>query len=302
MDLYTIMKDFAGSDDPAKGAEINDGDIINGFPTQNVMLPVDSTLVRKNGTVNANDPIVDAVRFKISKNYIYKNDAAILNIIAANKWKRPICFTSPYGELGFDRYLRQDGLTYRLVPIDNGGATQVNADWIVETMLNKYSFGNAQTPGVYYDEENRRHLNSIRLAFAQAAGSLADMGRKEDAKKLLNRCDSMLNTANLPYGMPGRYQQHNQISMQMVYASYRAGENKLAEKISGQLKKDMEQQQAYFMSLPEKYQNSLTPEMERIDNFLKGLMQMEQQFKMMNQNIPEPAPVKVVPQTDTAKP
>jgi hypothetical protein len=64
----------------------------------------------------------------------------------------------------------------------------------------------------------------------------------------------------------------------------------------------MEQQQAYFMSLPEKYQGSLVPEMERIDNFLKGLFQMEQQFKMMSQNVPAPAPVKVVPQTDTAKP
>ncbi len=302
MDLYTVMKDYAGSDDPAKGAEINDGDIINGFPTQNVMVPVDSALVRKNGTVNANDRVVDAVRFKISKNYIYKNDAAILNIIAANKWKRPICFTSPYGELGFDRYLRQDGLTYRLVPIDNGGATQVNADWILETMLNKYSFGNAQTPGVYFDEENRRHLNSIRLAFAQAAGSLAEMDRKEDAKKLLHRCDSMLNVANIPYAMPGRYQQHNQISMQMVYASYRAGDNKLAEKISGMLKKDMEQQIAYYNTLSEKFQGSLAPEMERIDNFLKGLGQMEQQFKMMSQVVPATAPVQVAPTTDTAKP
>ena len=45
--------------------------------------------------------------------------ALYLNIIAANKWKRPIYFTSPYGELGFQQYLRTDGLTYRLVPVKN---------------------------------------------------------------------------------------------------------------------------------------------------------------------------------------
>jgi hypothetical protein len=302
MDLYTMMKDYAGSNDPAKGAEINDGEVINGFPTQNVMIPVDSSFVRKNGTVNANDPVLDAVRFKISKNYIYKNDAAILNIIAANKWKRPICFTSPYGELGFDRYLRQEGMTYRLVPIDNGGATQVNGDWVVKTMLNNYRFGNVQTPGVYFDEENRRHLNSIRLAFAQAAGSLAEIGRKDDAIKLLNRIDSVMNSNNLPYAMPSRYQQHNQISMQMVYACYRAGETKLAEKVSALLKKDMEQQIAYIQGLSDKFQQSLAPDLERIDSFLKGLIQLEQQFKMIKQEIPAPAQVVNQAQTDTAKP
>ena len=50
---------------------------------------------------------------------IFKNDAAILNIIAANKWKRPIYFTNAGAELGFDQYLRRDGLSYRLAPVKN---------------------------------------------------------------------------------------------------------------------------------------------------------------------------------------
>ncbi len=42
-----------------------------------------------------------------------KNDLAVMNVIAANKWKRPIYFTSPFSELGFSQYLRADGLSYR---------------------------------------------------------------------------------------------------------------------------------------------------------------------------------------------
>ena len=53
------------------------------------------------------------------KNALFKNDLAILNIIAANKWKRPIYFTMPYNKLGFDNYLRRDGMAYRLVPVEN---------------------------------------------------------------------------------------------------------------------------------------------------------------------------------------
>lgn len=301
MDLYTMMKDYAGSDDAAKGAVVNDEQTINGFPTQNVMIPVDSNLVRSNGTVNSNDQVVDAVRFKIEKNYIYKNDAAILNIIAANKWKRPIYFTSPYGELGFERYLRQDGMTYRLVPIDNGGRMSVNEPWVMDKMLNKFSFGNCQQGGVFYDEENRRHLNSIRLAYAQSAGALAEMGKTEEARKLLRYCDSNLSNANHPYGMVSRFQQHNQISMQMLYASYRANDTMLIEKIKKALQKDMEQQLAYFEALPDKLRENLSAEFDRNNNLLNGIAQMDQQFNMVN-SIQQPQTVQSKATTDTAKP
>jgi hypothetical protein len=299
MDLYTMMKDYAGSDDPSKGAVINDGDMINTFPSQNVSVPVDAAFVKQNGTVNANDAIVDTLRFKIDKNYLYKNDAAILNIIAANKWKRPIYFTSPYDELGFQKYLRQDGMTYRLVPIENGG---VNQDWVMDKMINKYASGSAEKKSVYFDEENRRHLNSIRLAYAQAAGALADAGRKDDAKKLLNKCDKMMNQDNIPYGMPGRYQQHNQISMQLLYASYRSGDTVLIKRIEGSLKKDMEQQAAYYQSLPDNKREALSSEEEKNSGLLKGILQMEQQFKMMNAAAQAPQPVENTATTDTAKP
>ena len=312
MDLYTMMKDYAGSDDPAKGAILNEDGVLNTFPSQLVSVPVDLNLVKQNGTVNANDPVVDSLRFKVDKNYIYKNDAAILNIIAANKWKRPIYFTSPYDELGFQRYLRQDGMTYRLVPIDNGG---VNQDWVVKNMLDKEKFasGNAQTKGVYFDEENRRHLNSIRLAYAQSAGALADAGRKEDARKLLNRCDSMMNQENIPYGMAGRYQQHNQISMQMLYSSYKAGDTALISKIENSLTKDMQQQAAYYQGLSDGKREAMISEEEKNDGLLKGISQIHEEFKrreeqekMMNQmkdtSYSYPQIKKMVSKTDTAKP
>ena len=39
------------------------------------------------GIVNKEDKIVPQLSFSINKNYLYKNDAAILNMIAANAWK-----------------------------------------------------------------------------------------------------------------------------------------------------------------------------------------------------------------------
>jgi hypothetical protein len=276
MDLYSMMKDWAGSDDPSKTETGRDGSTLNVFPSKKVSIPVDINLVKQNGTVNANDSVVASLQFEIPKSVMYKNDAAILNIIAANKWKRPIYFTSPYQELGFQNYLRQDGLTYRLVPVAN---SEVNHDWIKDKLMNKFAFGNADKPGVYFDEENRRHLNSIRLAYAQAASSLADAGKKEEAAQLLNKCDKMMLQENFAYGMVSRNQQHNQISLQFLYAAYKAGDTTLAEKVNKLLRKDMDQQSVYYESLSENKRYALSLEEDRNNNLLKGLMGLEQQYK-----------------------
>jgi hypothetical protein len=229
---------------------------------------------------------------------LYKNDAAILNIIAANKWKRPIYFTSPYDELGFEKNLRQEGLTYRLVPVEN---PQVNKEWVSDKMLNKFAFGNVENKSVFFDEENRRHINSIRLAYAQVARSLAEAGNKEEAKKLLAKCDKVLSDENYPYGMVGRYQQHNQISMQFLVAAYLADDKQLADKVEKSIKKDMEQQSAYYNSLSDNKRDAMTYEEERNEGLLRNLMGMSQQFKNMSDKLNVPKEAQKA-STDTAKP
>ncbi len=275
MDLFTMMKDWAGSDDPAKTEMGRDGSTLNVFPSKKVSIPVDINLVKQNGTVNANDTVLSAIQFEIPKNVLYKNDAAILNIIAANKWKRPIYFTSPYGDLGFQNYLRQDGLTYRLVPVAN---SEVNQDWVKDKLMNKFVFGSADKPGVYFDEENRRHLNTIRLAYAQSALNFAEKGRAEEAKQMLNKADKMMLQENYPYGMPSRNQQHNQIALQFAFAAYRAGDAALAAKVTKALRRDMEQQKAYYESLNENKRYALSMEEERNNNLLRALMGLEQEY------------------------
>ncbi|MBS1761990.1 MAG: DUF2723 domain-containing protein [Bacteroidetes bacterium] len=280
MNLYTMMKDYAGSDDPSKMEQGRDGSYLNIYPSKKVFIPVDYSKVLKNGTVNANDSVVTEMKFEIPRNTLYKNDAAILNIIAANNWERPIYFTSPYGDLGFGQYLRQDGMTYRLVPVLN---SEVNLDWAFDKMMNKFRFGNADKPGVYFDEENRRHLNGIRLAFAQVSSALSDANRMDEARKILEKCDKMMNSENFSYGMVSRNQQHNQVALQFLYAAYRAEDEALIKKVTSQLKKDILQQQLYYQSLSEVRRDNLSNEEARNEKLLEGINGLEQQFKAMKE-------------------
>jgi len=274
MDLLTMMKDYAGSDDPSRMYQ-NGNDFLNIFPTKNVEVPVDTNLVRQNGTVNPEDTVLSEIDFTIPKNALMKNESAILNIIAANKWKRPIYFTSPYDELGFQNYLRTDGLTYRLVPVRNG---EVNRKWAYDVMMNKFVFGNANVSGVYFDEENRRHLNTIRMQYAQVANNLAGNGKLDEAKQLLERCDKNMLQQNFPYGLASRAQQQDQISGQFLLAAYRAGDTTLAKKVSDALRTDLEQQVMYFNSLDNNKQQALAYDNQIVQQLLQQVQGMEQFF------------------------
>jgi hypothetical protein len=271
-DLYDLMKNYVGSDDPAKMEDRGGGDALNTYPVKKVSVPVDKALVLKNGTVNATDSVVSEVRFDIPKGAMVKNDLALLNIIAANKWKRPIYFTNPTAELGFDQYIRRDGLSFRLVPVEN---SRVNTDWMLDRAMHKFAFGNADKPGVYFDEENRRHLNTIRTAYAELAMDLAAKNRKEEAKQVLERADKMLNKENFDYGMTSRGNMHNRNSLLFLEACYMAGDSALAKKVSASVKNDLNQQIRYYNSLSGSMAEGMSEEKRAAESYIKTMEQMQ---------------------------
>ncbi|MGN6352557.1 MAG: glycosyltransferase family 117 protein [Parafilimonas sp.] len=299
-DLYQMMKDYVGSDVSLVGAQ--NGNRYNTFPVHKVALPVDKQLVLNNGTVNKTDSVVDAVRFSIPKNNLYKNDLAILCVIAANKWQRPIYFTMPYGELGFSNYIRRDGLSYRLVPVEGSG---VNTNWTYNVVMNKFAFGGANIPGVYFDEENRRHLNTIRKAEVDLAFDLIEKGKKDSAKAVLQKVDKNMLQQNFPYGMVSRGNDHNQLSLAVMQAAYMADDKALAEKIATSVKTDLQQQLKYYNSLSGWQANGLAYEKQGAQELLDRLSQVQQ--ALGGGNLPQ-APEEggelkpAADSTDTAKP
>ncbi len=248
-DLHQILKNVVGSDDPKFMVQAQSGESLNVFPVKKVSVPVDTSLVRQNKTVSPQDSVVSTLVLDIKKTYLFKNDLAVLAIIAANNWKRPIYFTSlqEIDDLGLAPYVRMEGLSYRLVPVRN---SEVNMEESYKKMMDKFGYGNAHLKGVYFDEENRRHLNSIRSSHAIAAMSLVEAGKLDSAKKLLHKYDDNVDSANVPYGFTSnRGNMHNRISMSFLLAAYRAGDLTLARKVATSVKKDLEEQMRYYRTL-----------------------------------------------------
>lgn len=270
-DLYQVMKEVLGKpriDDETK-RDVGYGS----FPVSKFKVPVNIEQAKKNGLFNASDSALSEMMFEIPQNKLsgglVKSDFIILNIIAsnaANGWKRPIYFTSPFGELGFSQYLRKDGLSYRLVPVANKfpqqnwivdqalrqvkmGGTQIrdnNTDFMYNNLMTKFEFGGANKKEVYFDEENRRHILNIRALYAEAAGNMADAGKKDEAQKLIDKVEAGISPQNLPYAMTSRYNGHNQTGLIYLEACYKAGKTELAEKIRLAVRSELEQQQKYY--------------------------------------------------------
>lgn len=237
-DLYDVMKNVLGQ-----------GDNISTFPVKKFKVPVDTALVRKNGTVNADDVLKGDMLFEVPENDLTRDQLIILNIIASNGWKRPIYFTSTQIGMGLDQFLRKDGITLRLVPFPARGS--VNTDWMYNVLMTKFSNGHAATKGVYFDEENRRHLYGIRQAYADLAKDLVAKNRKEDARKVIIKADSLIPETNVPYGIPSRYEMHNQVSYLLLEAAYECDAKEVAAKIGRSLNADLNQQMDYYASLGE---------------------------------------------------
>ena len=274
-DLYDMMKNYVGADDADKMMATGGNEMINTFPVKKVFVEVDQNVVKQNGTVTLTDNVVPELRFDISKDVLMKNDLAVLNVIAANKWQRPIYFTSPFDELGFGQYLRKDGLSYRLVPVQG---QQVNTEWMMDKLMNKFASGNANKPNVYFDEENRRHLNTIRVAYAELAFDLAAKGRKEEARKVLDKGDKMFLQENFSYGQISRGNQHNRNSVMYLEACYRSDAKDLAAKVLKSVKTDLQQQLKFYNSLSERKAEWMAYDRKSTEDYLNAINQLEQLY------------------------
>ncbi len=298
-DLYSIMKQELGKPaiDPETGRDVGAGT----FPVSRIGIPVDVAAVRANKTINPEDSVISPMVFEIPQGKLgglSRSDLMVLNIIAANKWKRPIYFTSAYGELGFGQYLRKDGMSYRLVPIRT---EYPQANWIIEqtisrleqqyrtglggtqildnneaamynNLMTKFAFGGANKKAVYFDEENRRHLLNIRAVYGEAAGNMADNGKKEEAQKLLDKAENGIDPANMPYAMVSRFNSHNQTGLLYLEAAYKSGKPDLAEKVRLVIRKDLEQQKKYYDYLKNNKPELFGGSLEGTEVFLNEIM------------------------------
>jgi len=262
------------------------------FPSH-LTVPVDAAYVKQQGLVTPTDSVLSQIQLDIPANrsYYQLDQLAILDVIASTKWTRPVCFTNPYNVFGLGNYLRQEGLIYTVVPVQMNRTIAMDVEKTKTLLRDKFRSGNAIVPGVYFDEENRRHLISIRETFSGAVGRLAEEGRKEEAIGLLDKSESLIHPEALPYGMVSQNNMHNYISMNYLEAAYKAGHKGLIAKVKPALEKDLNEQLRYYRYLrdnkPDFYNGDLMSDENFCTQVLEQLKQYDAQYSGKPQTVPE---------------
>ena len=203
--------EFIKSDNVRTKVSLMSGDKANYMPARNLKLTVDKDAVVRNGIVpeSMKDQIVDEIVWRIpeSVNYLYKNDLMLLDFMATNDWTRAVYFTSLSdikNVLGIDKYLHQEGLSHRFMPVlaadyhKDAGGVYVEGSYEL-LMADDIRWGNLNKEGVSVDPESRRNLLFVKQAYMRLAQSLVNRGENDSAVAVLDRCLEFFPDEKIPY-------------------------------------------------------------------------------------------------------
>ena len=213
---------------------VGGGEVVSVMPTKNFFVPVDKDFVIDNGIVLESDSadIVDRVEWRIDRSYLLKNNLMQLDLLATNKWERPIYFavtTGPDSYINLDSYFKLVGLAYQLVPIKAPVSQNpnmygsVNTEVMYDNVMNKFKWGGMDSEGqIYMDENNLRMTNNIRLQFANLADQLIVEEKIEKARTILDKSIEVMPDHNVPF---------DRLMLPIIQNYYKIGDDEKANAI-----------------------------------------------------------------------
>ncbi len=180
---------------------------LNMLPTQRLVLPLDKAAILKKGIVPQDKIhlLQGYMTWQIPQKHLYKDDLAILDLLAHNDWKRPIYFSPRLGNndyLGLQEYLQLEGGVMRVLPVKVAGARNgyVNSALTYENLMKKSDWTGLDDPNVYYSEIHRRMISSSRESFYRLAVQLYNEQQYKKAKEVILFCLDKIPDEVVPFG------------------------------------------------------------------------------------------------------
>lgn len=254
-DLLAILT----SDHNDDKIQMNDGSFENFLPSQNLKLTVnaDDVIAAKMLSNDKRHLVTDKLEWKFDKNHMFKGELVMLDIIANNKWKRPIYFSTNVSEdtyIGLDKYLYQEGFAYRLLPLANNVDERVDKSERTNNELAYQHYQQFELDGfkkaAYLDPESRRVLHAT-WAFANTlSANLIQNNQTKQAEKVIK-----ISLDKLPLKNSSISDTLNKISLaQNLYAlkNYQQA-NRIIEDTTHFIDKEME----YLLSLDNVKRNEM---------------------------------------------
>jgi hypothetical protein len=274
--------DFMMNDDNKIRIPPQSGDKMAYFPSKRFFIDVPKQKILDKEMVpeDEEDEILDRIKWKIGRQRMTKNHMMVMCLLAHFDWERPIYFSVTVGgnaSLGLKEHLQLEGLAYRLVPVKGNNSAQavdggIHTDKMYDNLMNKFQWGNVGSDEyIYMDDDNRRMTTNMRLQFSNLAAQLNSEGKKDSAKKLLEKSLEVMPQRNVPY---------NRIMVMTVREFYKAGAKEDAEELARELFDRYDQAMAYYVSLsaPFSGMNQVSRKMREAQYVMQSLTRLASQY------------------------
>ena len=179
------------------------------FPTDSVVVSVNKEAVRESGMYLPFGPdsipdkmIISLKNVNERQGGLYRADVMVYEMLAHADWKRPMYMSVTLGSENYaslENFCVLEGLAYRITPFDFGGRGVVDEKLMMHNFMERFKYGNMSQPGLYIDETVSRMCRTHRRMFVMLADRLVRSGKKDDAAKVLARCEKELPACNIPY-------------------------------------------------------------------------------------------------------
>ncbi|RNI24516.1 glycosyltransferase family 117 protein [Rufibacter latericius] len=249
MDLNQYLQ-LLKQNHPALQVQTQDGRTLNAFPTKRLSLRVDKNQVLKNGTVSPErtNQVTDFMAWVLQTEALEKKHLFLLDLMAANQWKRPIYFSSTgseTSELGLQPFLQLEGQALRLVPARNpdpGSDAYVDRTRTQESLLNKFRYTELTNPKQPFEENFVTQIVPIyRRNFGELATAHLKVGEVKQAQQVLKACLTLMPDTGAP---------HNFESANLVLPLAQAGLPKEARELINLLSRRFDGQLQYYQKQP----------------------------------------------------
>jgi len=271
---------FVASDNPKTKIPTMSGQKTDFMPTKNLYLKVDSAAAVNSGTVSKANAgkIVKEIHWKLRSNYLTRNQILLLDLVASNNWKRPICFVNPAAEnKAFDvsKYCHLEGIVYEFKPtlakdyIKGMGGIDINHTYKV-LMSPKTRWGRLEKPDVHVDRQSFMNATMPIQDYYWLANALANEHKYDSAVNVLDRETYFFPKSKFPY---------NYFTIQKAAVYYQSGATKKANDVVNAIYTRYMQDLNYYNGLKPKFFDDYTDQIREALGTFQQLVQLTKQFK-----------------------
>ena len=184
---------------------------------------------------------------KLKAESLTKSEMMVYEMLGRNDWKRPIYMSVTLGQsnyAGLENYCILEGLAYRLTPFNYGRMGTIDADVMYDNMMNRFAYGNVNTPGIYLDETVSRMCVTHRRMLLTLANQLRYRGDTEKAINVLTLAKEKFPSDIVPYDFTD--------DADIALLWHECGKNDEAIRVASELLEHSVQQLHWLSSLSDK--------------------------------------------------